>query len=69
MIDENKIRGKVLSVFKSIAEFAQAAGWSYAKALRIVSGKQNPDTEDVRQMCEVLNITDPEQVASVFSLL
>ena len=68
MDNENKIRGAVLSRFKSVSEFAQAIGWNYAKTHRIVIGVQKPDTDDIRQMCATLNITDPGQIASVFSL-
>ena len=69
MNNENRIRGEVLSRFKSVSEFAQHIGWNYAKANRIVSGAQKPDTDDIRQMCEALSISEPGLIASVFSLI
>ena len=66
MDNENKIRGAVLSRFKSVSEFAQAIGWNYAKTHRIVIGVQKPDTDDIRQMCATLNITDTDKLRPFF---
>lgn len=59
-------RGLIFSHYKSITEFAAAAGWTRNKASRIANGIQEPDAEDMEIMADVLGITTPEQFMRIF---
>lgn len=64
----NEIRGAVMAKFRSVADFAEAAGWGKHKAYRVIQGLQSPNCEDIRRMCEVLNISEPADIVRLFSL-
>lgn len=59
-------RSLVLGKYKSIAEFADAIGWSRNKASRIVNGVQEPDANEMEQMAELFGIKTAEQFMSIF---
>lgn len=59
-------RSLVLGKYKSIAEFADAIGWSRNKASRIVNGVQEPDAEEMEQMAELFDINTADQFMEVF---
>lgn len=50
-------RGLVYSRFKSIADFAQAIGWTRQKATNIVNGVQEPSLDDTDKMAKALEMT------------
>ena len=50
-------RGLVYSKYKTIANFAQAIGWTRQKATNIVNGTQEPSLDDTDKMAKALNIT------------
>lgn len=62
------LRSLVTDQYGSIAKFAENLGWSYSKAYRVVSGEQEINTGDIRNVCEALGIVEPEDIVSVFSL-
>ena len=62
------LRGGVVSVYGSIAKFAQKVGWSYAKAYRIATGGQIPDLNDMKTICAALQIESPDDICRLFSL-
>lgn len=47
-------RGLVYSKFKTIADFAQAIGWTRQKATNIVNGLQEPSLDDTDKMAKAL---------------
>lgn len=59
-------RSLVLGKYKSIAEFADAIGWSRNKASRIVNGVQEPDANEMEQMAELFGIKTAEQFMNIF---
>lgn len=59
-------RSLVLGKYKSIAEFADAIGWSRNKASRIVNGVQEPDAEEMEQMAELFGINTADQFMEIF---
>jgi len=50
-------RGLVYSKFKTIADFAQAIGWTRQKATNIVNGLQEPSLDDTDKMAKALDLT------------
>lgn len=60
------LRGLAVSKFGSIKGFADAIGWCYSKANRVVNGRQEPDAVDIREMARVLEINDSKMIASIF---
>ena len=67
-MNTNEIRGAVMAKFRSVADFAKAAGWGQGKAYRVIHGSQRPDNADIKRMCEVLSISDPADIVRLFSL-
>lgn len=63
---ENPIRGEVFKKYDSISAFANAIGWKYGKASRIVKGSQRPDAIAMEQIAQCLNISDAEKFVSIF---
>ena len=62
------IRGLTAEHFGSIANLARELGWSYSKACRIVTGKQEPTISDVRDLAKIFKLDKAEDIVSVFSL-
>ena len=62
------LRGLILAKYQSITKFAKAADWSYAKAYRIATGHQDPTISEARRIGELLGVTDPATIVSLFSL-
>lgn len=50
-------RGLVYSKFKTIADFAQAIGWTRQKATNIVNGLQEPSLYDTDKMARALEMS------------
>ena len=50
-------RGLVYSKYKTIADFAQAIGWTRQKATNIVNGQQEPSLDDTDKMAKALNLS------------
>ena len=50
-------RGLVYSKFKTIADFAQAIGWTRQKATNIVNGIQEPSLDDTDKMAKALGMS------------
>lgn len=51
------LRGLVLSRYKSVSDFASAIGWQRNKAARIINGSQEPDTEEMKQLAKLLDMS------------
>ena len=56
-MDMMNFRGLVYSRYKTIAEFAQAIGWTRQKATNIVNGLQEPSLDDTDKMAKALNLS------------
>ena len=63
---ENSLRGEVFKKFPSISSFAKVLGWDRKKASRIVNRVQKPSVNDIEQMAECLNVTDPKLFMEIF---
>ena len=56
-MNREKLRGLVYSKFKTIGEFSEAIGWQRNKASRIINGPQEPDSEDMRKVAELFELS------------
>lgn len=63
------LHAAVLSKYRSIKRFAEAAGWNYAKAYRIVTGEQDATVGQAREILRLLEVTDPADAVALFSMI
>lgn len=66
MQDYMTLRGAILSKFKTIGDFSVAIDWKRSKASRIINGIQEPDTKDIQELAEVLNINSADNFMNIF---
>ena len=62
----DKFRGLIYSKYKTIKEFSDAIGWHRNKASRILNGEQEPDSEDMREVAELFELSSVEFVDIFF---
>lgn len=60
------LRGRIISMFKTLDRFAEEIGWSHRKVSYIVNGKQEPTARDIEEMCTVLKVELPEDFRALF---
>ena len=65
-MNRSKLRGLVYSRFKTIGDFSNAIGWQRNKASRIINGPQEPDSEDMRRIAELFNLSSEDFVDIFF---
>ena len=60
------LRGRIIGMYRTLGQFADAIGWSRRKVSYIVSGRQEATASDIEQMSEVLNVQVPEEFKALF---
>ena len=65
-MEENNLRGRIVSMYTSVLNFAKAVQWSSRKTYDIVNGKQEPTAKDIEVMCSALNVQIPEDMRALF---
>lgn len=60
------LRGKIISMYRTLLNFASAVNWSSRKTYDIVNGKQEPTAKDIEDMCKALNVQIPEEMRELF---
>lgn len=65
---ENKLLGLVVSKFGSIRKLADALGWSYSKAYRIITGTQEPGAADIATLSDIWPNLSGEDILEIFIL-
>jgi len=65
-MEELNLRGRIISMYKSILNFSRVMQWSSRKAYDIVNGKQEPTGKDIEAMCDALNVQIPADMRSLF---
>ena len=63
---ENMLRGRIIAMYHTVLNFANAIGWSNRKAYDIVNGKQEPTCRDIEEMCSALKVDIPQQMKELF---
>ena len=62
----DRLRGRIVSMYHSVKKFAEVIHWSTRKAYNIVNGKQEMTGKDIDEMCRVLNVTIPADMRELF---
>ncbi|MBO7710338.1 MAG: hypothetical protein J6S83_07710 [Lachnospiraceae bacterium] len=60
------LRGRIISMYRSLLNFARAMGWSSRKTYDIVNGKQEATAKDIEDMCKALDVEIPEEMRTLF---
>ena len=60
------LRGRIVSMYRSLLNFARAVGWSSRKTYDIVNGKQEPTAKEIEQMCSALKVEIPDDMRQLF---
>ena len=63
---KSNLRGRIISMYRTILNFSKVIGWSQRKTYDIVNGRQEMTGRDIDQMCSVLNIQIPEEMKELF---
>lgn len=64
-MNRQKLRGLVFSKYKTIREFSDAIGWQRNKSSRILNGPQEPDSDDMRAVAELFELS-PDEFVEIF---
>ena len=65
-MSENNLRGRIISMYRSVQSFARAVNWSNRKAYDIVNGRQEATGKDIDVMCKALNVQIPDEMRNLF---
>lgn len=65
-MNENNLRGRIISMYHSVLNFSKVIGWSSRKAYDIVNRQQEPTCKDIEEMCAVLKVEIPEDLKLLF---
>jgi len=65
-MEENNLRGRIITKYHSVRNFSKVMHWSSRKAYDIVNGKQDPTAKDIEAMCEALDVNIPAEMRSLF---
>ena len=65
-MERANLRGKIISIYHSIKNFAKVVNWSTRKTYDIVNGKQEPTAKDIEVMCTALDVFIPEEMRILF---
>lgn len=65
-MSENKLRGRIVSMYRTVLNFAKVMQWSTRKAYDIVNLKQEPTGKDIEAMCAALKVEIPEDMKELF---
>ena len=60
------LRGRIISMYRSLLKFGRELGWSSRKTYDIVNGKQEPTAKDIEDMCKALQVEIPEDMRILF---
>ncbi len=64
-MNKEKLRGTIFAKYRTIKEFSDAIGWQRNKSSRILNGSQEPDSDDMRALVVLLQLT-PEEFIDIF---
>ena len=64
-MNKEKLRGIVFAKYRTIKEFSDAIGWQRNKSARILNGDQEPNSDDMRDVIVLFQLT-PEEFIGIF---
>ena len=59
-MNREKLRGLIFTKYKSIQAFADDIKWQRNKASRVVNGIQEPDSDDMRAIADLFDLSSDE---------
>ena len=62
----NALRGRVIEMFGTVGDFANAMNWSARKASYVTTGRQTLKVEEAEQCAEVLDINNIDDFMRIF---
>lgn len=62
----NNLRRVVFSKYKTIQDFAAALNWPNSKASRIINGMQYPNSDEIIEIIQCLELSTIEMVEDTF---
>ena len=65
-MSKDNLRGRIVSMYRTLLNFANEMGWSSRKTYDIVNGKQEPTAKEIEAMCEALKVEIPEDMKQLF---
>lgn len=60
------LKGRIVSKYGTVQNFAVQLGWSLRRTYDIVNGKQEATAHDIEQMAEALSVNVPEEFRVLF---
>ena len=63
---EMNLKGRIVSMFDTLGNFADAIGWSHRKVSYIVNKKQEPTASDIETMAQALKVEVPAEFKLLF---
>lgn len=57
-MNTNRLRGEIVSRFRTQNAFAAYLGWTPNKVSKLLTGKYKPDTDDVATITNALNMDE-----------
>ena len=65
-MEEMTLRGRIISMYRTLGAFAKEMGWSRRKVSSIVNGKQEATASDIEKMAVALNVQLPAEFRILF---
>lgn len=65
---EMTLRGRIISMYNTLGNFAKAIGWSRRKVSSIVNGHQEATASDIETMATALKVELPAEFKILFLL-
>ena len=65
-MSKDNLRGRIVSMYRTLINFANEMGWSSRKTYDIVNGKQEPTAKEIEAMCGALKVEIPEDMKQLF---
>ena len=62
-MNANRLRGDIVAAYKTQAAFAKAIGWHENKVSKMLCGHYKPNTDEVADIAEVLQLNEAQYCA------
>lgn len=60
------LKGRIVSMYGTVQNFAVKLGWSLRRTYDIVNGKQEATGHDIEQMADALGVNVPDEFRVLF---
>ena len=59
-MDLCRLRGEIVAEYRTQTAFADAIGWHKNKVTKMLTGKYKPDTDEVAEIANLLDLDSPK---------